>query len=165
MNPRYCAPALFVPHFPPLSTLGVLGIVFVAIALKASDLMSRPGVLLSIIAPLLSLYVFNYAFSTVVARALLPRGDAIALVYGTVMRNLSIALALAMNAFGGLRLIGEQATDIKSQRAQADHKVTLVGRSSAFIFPKILMSLDLSRSQWPVFVPLRPPLAHSKPEP
>ena len=34
------------------------------------------------------------------ARALLPRADAIALVYGTVMRNLSIALALAMNAFG-----------------------------------------------------------------
>ena len=28
------------------------------------------------------------------------RGDAIALVYGTVMRNLSIALALAMNVFG-----------------------------------------------------------------
>lgn len=100
MNPRYCAPALFVLRFPPLSTLGVLGIVFVAIALKASDLMARPGVLLSIIAPLLALYIFNYAFSTVVARALLPRGDAIALVYGTVMRNLSIALALAMNAFG-----------------------------------------------------------------
>ena len=34
-------------------------------------------------------------------RSLLPRGDAIALVYGTVMRNLSIALALAMNVFGG----------------------------------------------------------------
>ncbi len=28
------------------------------------------------------------------------RGDAIALVYGTVMRNLSIALAIAINAFG-----------------------------------------------------------------
>ena len=36
----------------------------------------------------------------VLAKLLLPRGDAIALVYGTVMRNLSIALALAMNAFG-----------------------------------------------------------------
>jgi predicted Na+-dependent transporter len=30
----------------------------------------------------------------------LPRGEAIALVYGTVMRNLSIALAVAINAFG-----------------------------------------------------------------
>jgi hypothetical protein len=49
---------------------------------------------------LLALYVGNYLLSTVVAKLLLPRGDAIALVYGTVMRNLSIALALAMNAFG-----------------------------------------------------------------
>ncbi len=90
----------WAPRFAPLSTLGVLGIVFVAIALKASDLAARPEILLSIIAPLLALYVFNYALSTVLAKLLLPRGDAIALVYGTVMRNLSIALALAMNAFG-----------------------------------------------------------------
>lgn len=90
----------WVPRFAPLSTLGVLGIVFVAIALKAADLVARPEMLLSIIALLLVLYIFNYALSTIVAKMLLPRGDAIALVYGTVMRNLSIALALAMNAFG-----------------------------------------------------------------
>jgi len=34
------------------------------------------------------------------ALGLLPRGDAIAPVYGSVMRKLSIALALAVNAFG-----------------------------------------------------------------
>ncbi|WP_415183250.1 arsenic resistance protein [Phaeovulum sp.] len=90
----------WAPRFPPLSTLGVLGIVFVAIALKGPDLVARPQMLLSIIVPLLVLYVFNYAFSTIVAKVLLPRDDAIALVYGTVMRNLSIALALAMNVFG-----------------------------------------------------------------
>ena len=41
------------------------------------------------------------------ARAWLSRGDGIALVYGTVMRHLSIALALAMNAFGeaGARVV------------------------------------------------------------
>lgn len=88
------------PKFPPLSTLGVLGIVFVAIAIKGSTLVSQPAMLLDILLPLLVLYIFNYAFSTFVAKRLLPRGDAIALVYGTVMRNLSIALALAMNAFG-----------------------------------------------------------------
>jgi predicted Na+-dependent transporter len=31
---------------------------------------------------------------------LFERGDAIALVYGTVMRNLSIALAIAITVFG-----------------------------------------------------------------
>jgi predicted Na+-dependent transporter len=35
-----------------------------------------------------------------VGKRLLNRGDAIAMVYGSVMRNLSIALAIAMNAFG-----------------------------------------------------------------
>lgn len=90
----------WAPRFPPLSTLGVLGIVFVAMALKAEDLLAQPQSLLWVIPPLLILYAANFLLSTVVGRWLLPRGDAIALVYGTVMRNLSIALALAMNAFG-----------------------------------------------------------------
>ncbi|WP_415033404.1 arsenic resistance protein [Azonexus sp.] len=88
------------PRFPPFSTLGVLGIVFVAMALKAQQLLAQPAELLQLFMPLLALYGINYALSTLVARSLLPRGEAIALVYGTVMRNLSIALALAMNAFG-----------------------------------------------------------------
>jgi len=90
----------WAPRFPPFSTLGVLGIVFVAMALKAGQLVAQPAELLHLVTPLLALYGINYLLSTVVAKALLPRGDAIALVYGTVMRNLSIALALAMNAFG-----------------------------------------------------------------
>ena len=79
----------------------MLGIAFVAIALQAETLLARPGELLRLIVPLLCLYGINYVISTVVARLLLPRGEGIALVYGTVMRNLSIALALSMNAFGG----------------------------------------------------------------
>ena len=35
-----------------------------------------------------------------VGRMLFKRGDVIALVFGTAMRNLSIALALAMTVFG-----------------------------------------------------------------
>lgn len=88
------------PRFPPLSTLGVLGIVFVALALKARTIAASPGLLVGIIIPLLILYIFNFALSTFVGRSFLPRGDAIALVYGSVMRNLSIALAIAINAFG-----------------------------------------------------------------
>lgn len=88
------------PKFPSLSTLGVLGIVFVALALKARTIAAAPEVLLSILVPLFILYVFNFALSTFVGKSFLPRGDAIALVYGSVMRNLSIALAIAINAFG-----------------------------------------------------------------
>ncbi|WP_432736077.1 arsenic resistance protein [Maridesulfovibrio sp. FT414] len=88
------------PKFPPLSTVGVLGIVFVALALKARTIASAPEVLISILVPLIILYAFNFALSTLVGRSLLSRGDGIALVYGSVMRNLSIALAIALNAFG-----------------------------------------------------------------
>lgn len=88
------------PRFPGLSTIGVLGIVFIAIALKARGVADSPALLAAILVPLLLLYLCNYLFSTLAGKTLLPRGDAIALVYGTVMRNLSIALAVAMNAFG-----------------------------------------------------------------
>lgn len=88
------------PRFPGLSTIGVLGIVFIAIALKARAVADSPALLVTILVPLLLLYLCNYLLSTLVGKTLLPRGDAIALVYGTVMRNLSIALAVAMNAFG-----------------------------------------------------------------
>ena len=88
------------PRFPALSTLGVLGIVFIALALKARTIVASPGLLLGIFLPLLLMYTINYVLSTVLGRALLPRGEAIAMVYGTVMRNLSIALAVAINAFG-----------------------------------------------------------------
>ena len=88
------------PRFPGLSTLGVLGIVFIAMALKSRDVAAQPEQLLRILVPLLILYLCNYLLSTLAGRWLLPRADAIALVYGTVMRNLSIALAVAINAFG-----------------------------------------------------------------
>ncbi len=100
---RYGREAFFnelAPKFPALSTLGVVGIVFVAMALKAQSIYAAPLTLLGILPPLVLLYAFNFVLSTLVGRSLLPRGDAIALVYGSVMRNLSIALAIAINAFG-----------------------------------------------------------------
>lgn len=93
-------------RFPPISTLGVLGIVFVAMALKSRTIMSDPSVLIQILIPLIILYVFNFVISTVVGKLFFNRGDAIALLYGSVMRNLSIALAIAMTAFG------EEGSDI-----------------------------------------------------
>lgn len=85
--------------FPVLSTLGVLGIVFVAMALKAKAITGEPTVLLHFLVPILVLYIVNFTMSTVLARLLLNRDDGIALVYGTVMRNLSVSLAIAMTAF------------------------------------------------------------------
>jgi nucleotide-binding universal stress UspA family protein len=77
-----------------------VGIVFIAIALKAKAIAGSPQLLVLILIPLSLIYAFNYVLSTFTGKLLLPRGDAIALVYGSVMRNLSIALAIAINAFG-----------------------------------------------------------------
>lgn len=88
------------PRFPMLSTLGVLAIVFIAMALKAKTIMSDPSILIKLLIPLALLYIINFILSTVIARIFFNREDALALVYGTVMRNLSIALAIAMTAFG-----------------------------------------------------------------
>jgi ACR3 family arsenite efflux pump ArsB len=88
------------PRLPGLSTIGVLGIVFVALALKAKAISGSPQLLGSILVPLLILYGVNFVLSTVIGKMFFSRGDAVALVYGTAMRNLSIALAIAINAFG-----------------------------------------------------------------
>jgi ACR3 family arsenite efflux pump ArsB len=88
------------PKFPAMSTIGVLGIVFVAIALKAKTIAGDPAILGSIFIPLFIVYLLNFSLSTFVGKFFFKRDDAIALVYGTVMRNLSIALAIAINAFG-----------------------------------------------------------------
>lgn len=85
--------------FPLLSTLGVLGIVFVAMALKSGSIMGNPAMLISYLGPLALLYLVNFLLSTLVGKLFFPRPEAIALVYGTVMRNLSIALAIAITVF------------------------------------------------------------------
>jgi len=90
----------YKPKFPPFSTLGVLGIVFVSMALKSQDIFSNPALLPSLLLPLVLIYAVNFAISTLIGKTFFKRGDAIALVYGTVMRNLSIALAIAMGVFG-----------------------------------------------------------------
>lgn len=88
------------PKFPPLSTLGVLGIVFVSMALKAKSIISHPDMLPNLLLPLVLIYAINFFVSTIIGKMLFTRNDAIALVYGTVMRNLSIALAIALGVFG-----------------------------------------------------------------
>jgi len=90
----------WAPRFPALSTIGVLGIVSVAMALKARTVAGHPETLAFILMVLLIIYLGNFLLSTLVGKLFFPRGDAIALVYGTVMRNLSIALAIAITTFG-----------------------------------------------------------------
>lgn len=85
--------------FPPKATIGVLGIVFIAMALKSKSIIDNPVLLVKYLVPLMVLYIFNFTLSTLIGKFFFKRGDGIALVYGSVMRNLSIALAIAMAVF------------------------------------------------------------------
>ncbi len=86
--------------FPGLSTLGVLAIVFLAIGLKARMIINEPQLLARIAVPLVIFYVIAFALATIAGRFALSRDDAVAAVYGSVMRNLSIALGIAIASFG-----------------------------------------------------------------
>ncbi|MFN4196920.1 MAG: arsenic resistance protein [Caldimicrobium sp.] len=88
------------PKLSGISTLGVLGIVFIAMALKAKEFVSQLAQIFYIFLPLLVLYSLNFFLSTLVGKIIFKREDAIALVYGTVMRNLSICLAISMMTYG-----------------------------------------------------------------
>jgi len=91
---------IYKPRFPPFSALGVTLIAFVAMALKAKTILSDPADLLIIILPLVLFYLISYIVLSVIGRIFFSREDAIAMVFGVVMRDLSIALAIAMTAFG-----------------------------------------------------------------
>ncbi len=68
-------------------------------SLKAQIIISEPTLILKYILPLVIIYSFNFLLSTIIWKYFFNRWDGIALVYWTVMRNLSIALAIAMTVF------------------------------------------------------------------
>ena len=88
------------PKFPPFSALGVVLIAFLAMSLKAKHIIANPGDIIIILIPLTVFYLISYILLTIVGRFFFSREDAIAMVFGVVMRDLSIALAIAMTAFG-----------------------------------------------------------------
>jgi len=89
------------PHLSGLSSLGVVMIIFVAMSLKAGQILgSLEGALMALI-PLALFYLISIGAGLAFGRAFLSKGKMIALVYGTAMRDLSIAVAIAVLSFPG----------------------------------------------------------------
>jgi len=86
-------------QFPSLTTLAVVLMIFVAMALKATAIVSNPFSIIFLLLPLLLFYGVTYTFVSFVGKFLLNRENAMALVYSTAVRNLSVALALALTVF------------------------------------------------------------------
>jgi ACR3 family arsenite efflux pump ArsB len=73
--------------------------IFVAVSLKAKVIVNNPELLVKIIFPLLLFYFVMFMVSVFFARAFFSRGEGIALVNGSLIRNLSLALAIVLSAF------------------------------------------------------------------
>lgn len=88
------------PQFAPLSVWGMLYVVFASISMRASMMLNNLQLIVLALLVLVLFYGVNYVISTLFAVKWLNRGDGIALVNGTVLRNLSIAIGLAATSFG-----------------------------------------------------------------
>lgn len=88
------------PKFGPLSIWAMLYVVFVSMSMRASMIVQNLELIAIAIAVLLLFYAINFTLSTVVATKLFNRADGIALVNGTVLRNLSLAIGIAATSFG-----------------------------------------------------------------
>jgi len=87
------------PIFPLFSTFFVVIILFVAMSLKAKVLVENPMLLLDILLPLLLFYFLMFIVSVATARIFFNRADGIAMVNGTLIRNLSLSLVIVLSTF------------------------------------------------------------------
>ncbi|MBB6482581.1 arsenic resistance protein [Spirochaeta isovalerica] len=86
--------------FPLISTLGLFLMIFAAMALRAKAIYNNPQILLHVIVPIVLFYIINFLFSIFVGKSLFDFKNQSPVIFGTAIRNLSIALAIAMNVFG-----------------------------------------------------------------
>lgn len=89
----------FKKNIPLIATAALVGIVFISTAMRAKVIVSNPAMLVKIFIVLSISYAFTFLVVSIVAKFMFDREDGIALIYGTVMRNLSIALAIALSIF------------------------------------------------------------------
>ncbi len=89
------------PHLSSVSSLGVVLIIFVAMSLKSHQILADASASAFTLIPLGLFYLFSVGLGILIGRLWLPWDKMIALVYGTAMRDLSIAVAIAMLSFPG----------------------------------------------------------------
>ena len=83
------------PTFGGVSSVGVMLIVFIAMAMQSQSILADPVASAVTIVPLVLFYAIILATGVAIGRTVLAPAQSVALVYATSMRNLSIALAIA----------------------------------------------------------------------
>lgn len=88
------------PVFGGVSAVGVMAIVWLAIALKAKTIISQPVLAVQVMIPLIIFYAVMIAVGMMASNLLDVEEDKPALVFGTALRNLTIALGMSLAVFG-----------------------------------------------------------------
>lgn len=88
------------PSFGGISSIGVLLIVFIAMALKAKTIITQVNLVALSIIPLIIFYIIIIIISHLIGNKFLKGKERISLVYATTLRNLTIALGLTLSSFG-----------------------------------------------------------------
>jgi ACR3 family arsenite efflux pump ArsB len=82
------------PIFGGISSLGVMLIVFIAMAMRSQSILADPLASMSTVIPLIIFYAVILAVGALLGQAVLDDARGVSLVYATSMRNLSIAVAV-----------------------------------------------------------------------
>ncbi|MBI9101454.1 MAG: arsenic resistance protein [Spirochaetales bacterium] len=108
------------PKFGLFSSFAVVVMIFLSTALKAKSIVANPGQLLEMIGPLVLFYFSGYLIATILGRPM-GRKRAVTMVFGSAVRNLSVALAIAVTVFpekgSGMALIIALAYIVQVQTA------------------------------------------------
>jgi ACR3 family arsenite efflux pump ArsB len=88
------------PLFSGISSIGVILIVFLAMSLKSRMIISHLNLVLYSLLPISIYYISQLVISDKIGRAMFNDKERISFVYTIVLRNLTIALGIAMGAFG-----------------------------------------------------------------
>ena len=87
------------PIFPLFSTLAVVILITIVMSLRAQMLIQNPSVLLVLILPIFLGYLVMLITIDFMGRKLFNDADRVALINGTMIRSLSLALAIALTVF------------------------------------------------------------------
>ncbi|MFW6003306.1 MAG: arsenic resistance protein [Halanaeroarchaeum sp.] len=87
------------PRLGGLSSLGAVLMVLLAMVLRSRPILAEPLASVSVVLPLLVFYIATVATAVKIGRLFLSEAKTISLVYATGMRNLSIALGIAVVSF------------------------------------------------------------------
>ncbi len=87
------------PIFPIFSTLSVVVLIGIVMSLRATMLLNDPAVLPRLLIPIILGYLIMLITIDFIGRRLFERADRVALINGTMIRSLSLALAVALTVF------------------------------------------------------------------